>query len=392
MKKVIALVLALVLVLGLAACGTNGGNTTPANNAGGNTTPANNASGNTTPANNAGGNEAADVKWPDGPIDLFVPYDESSPTGINIGPLQAWIAEQTGVRCEPTYDKSGDGWKLAQDLLAAPADGQTLMIVGLDAITSYQNHVLGNSAGAWEADVTDPAQFTIVAGMIQPYPYVGCIIVTQADESYSTWEEFVKYVKDNAGKVNVADRAGSIMTTKLKSLFIQEGLYDLVHWTPASSSEVKTGIDPANNSIDIAIFEESQAVTYLEQSDKYKGLINCRPDNDYSYYAADTKGLDLIKAVPTFETVFGKEKAVQYNVPNTSAIICKAGTDPAVVAKIKATIDALGDVPESTDEKSFYVRQRVSGGSSKYYTWPSEDILKEWQRLAPLIKTILSTK
>ena len=48
MKKVLALVLALCMVIGLAACG-GGGNTAPANN-----TPANNSS-NTTPASEIAG-------------------------------------------------------------------------------------------------------------------------------------------------------------------------------------------------------------------------------------------------------------------------------------------------------------------------------------------------
>ena len=357
MKKVIALILALAMVFALAACGGK---------------------------KNEGGNTAA--KWPNGEIDFFYPYSESSPTAVNAGVMNDWLTEKTGVRVTPTYDSTGNGWKLAQDLLAAPADGQTLMVIGGDALEAIQQ-------GIWQEDITDESKFTVVTGFVQPNPSVGCMIITQKDSPYNTWAELEAYAKAHPDEVKVADRAGSVMTIKLKSLFNQTGLSKYVHWSPAKgSSEVKTGIDPANGTFNIAIFEESQAVAYLQQPEKYKAIINCRPDNDFSYYPEGTKGLDLIKAVPTLADVFGAEKAVQYNVPNTSAIICKAGTPAEIVAQIKAAVDALGDVEKSTDEKSWYVRQRVSGGTSKYYTWPAADILNEWKRLTPIVKEIVNMK
>ena len=120
----------------------------------------------------------------------------------------------------------------------------------------------------------------------------------------------------------------------------------------------------------------------------YKAIINCRPDNDFSYYDPATKGLDDIKKVPTLLDVFGKEKAEQYNVPNTTAIICRAEVPAETVAQIKAVCDALGNVEKSDATDSFYVRQRVNGGTSKYYAFNAADIQKEWERLVPIIKEI----
>ena len=350
MKKVIALVLALLMVFGLAACGNNGG------------------------GNN---NQAEAPKWPDGDVTLFFPYDESSLTAVNATTMADWIREQTGKKAEVEYNKTANGWNLAEKLLKEDADGLTLMVVGLDALTGYVK-------GDWKNAPFDTTKFQIVTGFTQPYPYSGCMLITQADAPYSNWAELEAYAKANPDKVNVADRAGSIMTTKLKSLFNSK----YVHWTPATSDSVKTGIDPANKSINIAIFDETSAAKYLQQPDKYKAIINCRADNDFSYYDASTNGLDLISKVPTLLDVFGKEKAEQYNVPNTTAIICRAEVPAEVVKPIKEVCDKLGTVEKSDDDASFYKRQRVNGGTSKYYTWPSEDIQKEWQRLEPVIREI----
>ena len=354
MKKVIALVLALLMVFGLAACGNGGG------------------------GNN---NQAEAPKWPDGDVTLFFPYDESSLTAVNATTMADWIREQTGKKAEVEYNKTANGWNLAEKMLKEDADGLTLMVVGLDALTGYVK-------GDWKNAPFDTTKFQIVTGFTQPYPYSGCMLITQADAPYSTWAELEAYAKEHKDEVLVADRAGSIMTTKHKSLFNQTGLSEYVHWVPASSDSVKTGIDPSNRSINIAIFDETSAVKYLQDPEHYKAIINCRPDNDFSYYAADTKGLDLIKKVPTLFDVFGKEKAEQYNVPNTTAIICRAEVPAEVVAQIKAVCDALGNVEKSEDANSFYVRQRVNGGTSKYYAFDAADIQKEWQRLEPVIKTI----
>ena len=352
MKKVIALVLALLMVFGLAACGNGGG-----------------------------GNNAAEAKWPSGDVTLFFPYDESSLTAVNASTMAKWISEKTGKKCEVEYNKTANGWNLAEKMLKEDADGLTIMVVGLDALTGFVK-------GDWTTAPFDTSKFQIITGFTQPYPYSGCMLITQADAPYNTWAELEAYAKAHKDEVLVADRAGSIMTTKLKSLFNQTGLSEYVHWVPASSDSVKTGIDPKNKSINIAIFDETSAVKYLQDPTNYKAIINCRPDNDFSYYDPATKGLDLIKKVPTLLDVFGKDKAELYNVPNTTAMICRSDVPAAIVAQIKEICDALGNEPKSEDQNSFYVLQRVNGGTSKYYAFNAEDITKEWKRLEPVIRTI----
>ena len=314
-------------------------------------------------------------------ITLNSPYDESSLSAVNVITMANWLKEKTGIHTDAYFDRTASGANIASRMLSADADGSQLMVIGIDALKAY-------CQGIWTDDPTDASKFRIVSGFIEPDPYTGCIIITQADEPYSTWDELVAYAKANPGVVRVADRAGSIMTDKLKTLFNQTGLSEYVTWVPCSSDSVKTGIHPSNRTINIAIFDEASAVRYLQQPDSYKAIINCRINNDFSSYPEDTKGLDLMKAVPTLLDVFGKEKAADYNLPNINVIIAKAGTPDELIDYLRAEIDALGDVEYSTDSNSFYQRQRINGGTSKYYAFTEEEVRAEWKRMLPVLMQI----
>ena len=73
-------------------------------------------------------------------------------------------------------------------------------------------------------------------------------------------------------------------------------------------------------------------------------------------------------------------------VPNRSMFVVPAGTPDEIVEQIAAVIDRIDEVDESSE---FYERCRVNGGTSKYYTWPGEEVMAEWGRLDPVIKGIV---
>ena len=59
------------------------------------------------------------------------------------------------------------------------------------------------------------------------------------------------------------------------------------------------------------------------------------------------------------------------------------GKQGEAIAKV---IDKIDEEPEGSE---FYDRCRVNGGTSKYYTWPGDEIMAEWGRLDPVIKEIV---
>ena len=60
----------------------------------------------------------------------------------------------------------------------------------------------------------------------------------------------------------------------------------------------------------------------------------------------------------------------------------------AAVSGAAVTSENSG-VAEEPAGSEFYDRCRVNGGTSKYYTWPGDEIMAEWGRLDPVIKEIV---
>lgn len=352
MKKVLAILLSVAMVFAFAACGET---------------------------NKGQGEQKEAAKWPSGDITLYMGYNESSPTAVNAETTAEWLRDQTGVKVETIYDANGSGANLVTDLLNGDSDGLSLMQVGTDALTAL-------AQGIWTENICDSSKFQMVTGAIQPYPLTGCILLTQADSPYSTWDELVEYAHNNKGVVTVADRQGSIMTTKLKALFNKTGLSEWITWFPTDSGGAKAGL--LGNTIDIIILDETSAAPYFAEGagQNVKALLNLRIDaSDFDLYPEGSADLETIKKVPTLTDVFGPELAKEYMVANYSIFICKADVPAETVAQIKACIDAIGDVDSSSP---FYAKQRAAGGTSRFYTWPAEEIMKYNSNLYKIIEEI----
>lgn len=348
MKKVLALIMALIMILSFAACTKK----------------------------DEGPKEEA--KWPNGTVTLLAGYEVGSLTDINIRTIADWIVKETGASVEVENDAVGGGANLAVKLVNADPDGQTLLLVGANCISNYYN-------GTWTLDITDNTKFKVVCGMIQPLPHSGCMVLTQGDAPYSTFDELKAYIEAHPNEVTAASIPGKVMDPKLKSLLIQTGLADKVRWVSTTSKDGNVGL--LNGTINLVMSDEASAVkNFLPDKDHpTKAIINLRPDDDFSYYAPDTVNLDMIKAVPTLSQVLGPEMAVKINIPNSSVWVVPAGTPDEICKQIADCIDRIDEEPSTSD---FYTRCRANGGTSKYWTWPPGEIEEEYKRIAPVLKQV----
>lgn len=131
MKKLIALLLALVMILGLAACG---GSKAPAADA-----PAANAPAADAPAANAPA-EAPKLDFPKKDITIVVPYDAGGGNDI-YGRIVAKVAMEKGYLNGVNViveNQPGGGGAIGQAYVAktAPADGYTILAYSASAITN----------------------------------------------------------------------------------------------------------------------------------------------------------------------------------------------------------------------------------------------------------------
>jgi tripartite-type tricarboxylate transporter receptor subunit TctC len=358
MKKVVALLLVLVMALAFTACGPKAPTPTTAPTA--------------APTGQPQPTQAPAPKWPNGDVTILAGYQVGSLFDINIRTIADWITLKTGAKVIVENNDTGGGANLATKLINAKPDGQTLMLIGMNNILNYHT-------GIWEVNPCDTTKFKLVCGMIQPLPDSGCIILTQADQPYNNWQELEAYVKANPDTVTVASLPGKVMDTKMKSLFIQTGLSDYVRWVSTNSADATAGL--LGGTINLVMLDEYTATGYLKDG-TLKAIINSRDNDDYSAYGDDPV-VDVIKDIPNLIDVFG-EKGKAYAVPNRSMFVAPAGTPDEIIEQIAAVIDAI----DLETEGEFYERCRVNGGTSKYYTWPGDEVMAEWNRLDAVLKTI----
>ena len=353
MKKFVALLLALCMVCALVACGAK------------------------TEAPKADA-PAAESKpaasWPNGTVTIYSGYAVGSLTDVNLHTIADWIMQETGVDVVIESNDVGGGANLAAKLTKAEPDGQTLMAIGMNCISNFYN-------GTWSVNPADSSLFKLACGAIQPFPDSGCMVLTQADAPYSTWDEMAEYAAAHPGEVTVASIAGKVMDIKMKALFNGTGVAKDIRWVSTTNADATAAL--LGDNIDCVMLDETTASAYL-QDGSCKALINARADEDFSLYGDDPV-VDIIKDVPTLVDVFG-DKASDYMVPNRSMFVVPAGTPDEIVDQIAAVIDRIDEVDESSE---FYSRCRVNGGTSKYYTWPGDEVMAEWGRLDPIIKGIV---
>lgn len=382
MKKIIALVLALTLALCLCACGSSKTEAPkteePKTEAPKTEAPKTEAPKAEEPKAEAPkAEEPKEVKWPNGELTIYSGYQVGSLTDVNLHTIADWITKETGETVKIESNDTAGGATLALKLTKAKPDGQTIMAIGMNCISNFYN-------GTWEVNPSDSSKFKIVAGSIQPYPDSGCIILTQADAPYSNWNELAAYAKEHPGEVTVASIAGKVMDIKMKAIFNGTGVAKDIRWAPTKSAEATAAL--LGGQINCVMLDETTAVQYL-QDGSCKAIINCRADEDFSYYTAEQQDtiVSVIKDIDTLQDVFGAD-AAKYMVPNRSMFVAPADTPDEICAAIAKVIDKIDEEPAGSE---FYDRCRVNGGTSKYYTWPGDEIMAEWGRLDPVIKEIV---
>ena len=374
MKRILTLILALCMVLALAACGAK--DETPKADA---PAAADTPKSETPKAETPAPEQKETAKWPNGDITILAGYAVGSLTDVSIRIAGDYIEEKTGAQVKYENNDVGGGANLITKLAKAKPDGQTLMYVGMNTIMNYYN-------GTWSLNPSDWSQFKIVCSSVQPYPNSGCMVLTQADSPYSTWDELAKYAEEHPGEVTVASIAGKVMDTKMKALFNGTGVSKFIRWAPTSNAEATAGL--LGGQINCVMLDEITALGYLKDG-SCKALINCRIEEDYydTLYANKDEA-DAIRAIPSLVDLFGKEKAEELMVPNRSMFIVPADTPDEICEQIRSVVDGLAD----ENEGYWLERKTVAGGTSTYYPFDPKEVMAEWERLNPILKQIVETK
>ena len=330
MKKVIALMLALIMVLSLAACGGN----SSANNA----ANTNNAAPAKTPD---------DYDWPSGNIKVYIPGAAGSNTDLSARYLLDFLgAKYPNAKFEIINEKTGDGTMAMELTRNEKPDGSCIMFTGSGSNIMYHQ-------GKYQYNVMDPTQFTIVAPAAGGNGQ-GSIFLTQPNAPYNNYKEFVQYCNDHPGEVKFATNTGTTQEMKVKLFLLKHDLMDKVKLVIASGNELVTGL--LNGSINVGLQSENKAAQYIEAG-QLKGLFNNTHMEEGM--TESTKNIDTYYDLGLLDIAF---RAPMY-------IIAPGNMDEALAQKICSVINEV--------EKDDATQQKWAKMNSWFYAKSLEQIRSE---------------
>jgi len=246
MKKVIALVLAMVLCFGLAACGGSSSNNTPANNSG------------------------STEKWPGkDPVNVFVPGKAGGPTDTAARIVVEYLKKATGGNFVVMNDDTGGGVGVCESVRTAKDTSHNIAILGSQNINAVQ-------AGTYKYDIRNNEYFTIIDRVITG-AHDNFLVISKS-APFSDYDGFVKYAKENPNKVRFCQQTGSLSALYAKMVTEKEGID--VHFLEASTNEAETNL--LGGLADVAILSFTKVNGYKEDGRILPLLcIGAERDSDY---------------------------------------------------------------------------------------------------------------
>jgi len=304
MKKLICLVLAIVMVFSLAACG-NSGSSAPASSQ-----PAASGGANTsdTPAAPAPAAEPADdFSWPEKELTFVVTHNPGGDTDFNARLIAKYLEKELGVTIVVENLSGGNGSVCVQQYAVTPADNYTFVLTNTAALGA--NYVTGLSTANYE-DFDPVAIYGRGSGE--------CIIV-RPDFPYDTIEEAVEASKEHPGEIVFGGPVGgaSYLANYLVLTEIYDAEFGLLEY--GDSAERIPGL--LGNHIDITTVSLLQCSDYIK-SGQVKALCTVA-----------SKAAALYPDMPVCSDTYPK-------VINDLNYVCLAlkGTDPQVVERLNAAI------------------------------------------------------
>ena len=279
MKKIVALLLVLLMVFGLAACG--GGGSTPANN-----TPANN-----TPANNTPAKELGFPKE----VTIYIPQAVNNMLDRS-GRIMAayWKEKYPNVKFE-ILNADGNGNDHAR-IVANAQDANDLSVImfhGAGAIVQYYS-------GDWDYNLADLSTFKAVCGNVGQEQPSGAVTLINANETrFDSIPTLIKYIKEHPGEIKISYTTGTPHEVRIKLILNYFGVKkEDVQWYPSSANDIRAWIQGGNT--DVAIITETQAAQDITGG-KVKGICNSVANRDL--YTADLEPLRPVPIIPEIEGV-----------------------------------------------------------------------------------------
>lgn len=280
-KNLFALLLAVALCLGLAACGSDAGKTSSPPDS-----EVSNSQSTPTPDSQNDPDVAADSKWPSSSVNLYVPATAGGGTDMLARLFAKAIGDVTGQSFVVINDTTGGGAVAAETIRNSKPDGLNILLTtsSMSATIASGQYAHGYDAFAIPGLITTPGE-------------EGAGIFVKADSPYETFEDLVKFGKENPGELVSGIHVGGASTFGTALLEEETGMTTTLVEAGSDAERITALL---GGSIDLAMLNVVSAAQYVESGDmRCLALTNGKksemlPDvpilEDYGY---DSTSVDL---------------------------------------------------------------------------------------------------
>lgn len=338
MKKIVALLLALLMVFGLAACGT------PSNN---------------TPANNGG--EAKELGFPK-VVEVYIPQAEGSMVDQSGRIMVDFWRKQFPDTKFNINNSTGNGNDHAA-IVAKAQDANDLSVImfhGAGAIVQYYS-------GDWDYNLADTKLFKAACGNIGQEQPSGAVTMISADETrFNSVETLIEYIKAHPGEVRVSYTTGTPHEVRIKLILNYFGIKTTdVQWVPGKAADIRVWVQGHTNT-DVAIVTETNGAADVA-GDKVIGILNSVTNRNL--YTPDLEPLRE-KNVPIVPEIQGVKPE------DAEHLVCAWPMTMYVPASVPDELCVwLGDqCAKILDDADFMARVKGLGSTNTYQIFTFEKI------------------
>lgn len=324
MKKMMAFLLALCMVLSLCACGTSANPEAPA------------AEPEKAPEASAP-TEVVEVAWPEEAIEFVIPAKPGGDTDLTSRGLAASLTETLGQTVSVLNMAGGSGTVAINELLGRDADGYSALYWHVDLL-------LGSLLDRFEKPWNEMFDVCAVTGGGS-----STAIFVNSKSQWNTIEELVEYVKAHPGEVSIATETGASTHMLIVDMEEKGGL-------EFNICSIGGGADRATallgGDVDVNVSVYGSCAPYVESGDmRCLAVLADKP----------VEGLD----VPTLKDATGIDTVWTHFY----VVAFPKGTDPAIVEKMGKAIekDAYTDNYTSVLSKYFFKPDVKTGQAAVDY-------------------------
>jgi len=297
-RKITAILLALTMALGLAACGT-----------------ASTGSSTTAPASGTGTEAPATTNYPTKAITILCPWSAGGGSDLAIRTLVPYLEKELGTSITVVNSTGANGWIAWLELYNSEPDGYTIAQMNIPTFST------GYLDRTFEREHISLDDFIPLCNEISDW---GCLVVKAG--RFATAEEFVEYAKTNTMTAGDSGQGTNkhVLTEKLKNeLNLQLTAVHQAGWSETYAAILGGHIDVGWGSIGESLqgYEDGEVEVLAVFAPERSKVM---PD------------------VPTFEEC----GFPLITSPSDRGYVAPAGLDPEILAVLDAAFDAAINNPE----------------------------------------------